>query len=207
MGTRRLRLERGAEIKKADRYEALAALEGRRPASSDGSWGGGPSALSKIGIGVGASARSGSEGQGQRLRERMGSIRTLMRRSVSNFKRGSRASEKAVEGASVEPSINDTDTWDGDEDWKREGVFVGDDSGEEGYDDEGNAGYEHEDGTGYEEDTAYDGDATAHEEQENENTLLSQPAISQPIKKDPMDEALEGLGAGGLLLPMAYVPR
>lgn len=209
VGTGRLRLERGTERKRADRYEALAALEGRRPASLDGSWGGGPSALGRfgVGIGVGASARSGSEGQGQRLRERMGSIKSLMRRSVSNFKRGSRASEKAVEGVDVEPTINNTEIPRENEDWKRYSVFMGDDSGEEGYGDEQNTGYEDEEDTGYEKDAAYDGYAAAlDEEEEKENTPLSQPETFQPSTKDPIDEALEGLGAGGLLQSRAYVP-
>ena len=203
MGTGRLRLERGVERKKADRHEALAALEGRRPASSDGSLGGGPSALSRIGAGVGASARSGSEGQGQRLRERMGSFSTLMRRSVSNFKRGSRASEKATDDVDVEPSTNNTELWKGHEDWKQGSVFVGGESGEE-FENEEEAGYQ-EEARNQKSDLLGEEESTAEEQ----ITSSSQQETMEPSLDDTndlIDEILQGLGAGGLLLAKAYVP-
>ena len=210
VGTGRLRLERGVERKKADRHEALAALEGRRPASSDGSLGGGPSALSRIGAGVGASARSGSEGQGQRLRERMGSFSTLMRRSVSNFKRGSRASEKATDDVDTKPSTNNTETWKGHEDWKQRSVFVGGESGEEEYEVEEDTGYEEE--AGYQEDAQNQKFGLLGEEEstsEEQITSPSQQEMAEPNLDDTndlIDEILQGLGAGGLLLAKAYVP-
>ena len=211
VGTGRLRLERGVERKKADRYEALAALEGRRPASSDGSWGGGPSALSRIGAGVGASVRSGSEGQGQRLRERMGSFRTLMRRSVSNFKRGSKASDKSEEERVADASLAQTDIWKGAEDWRQGSVFVGDESGEEGFEIEEDTGYDEE--AGYQED-AQDEESDLSGEEGNTPAIPISPTPQQDVVEpqlkhtsDLIDEALLGLGTGGLLLPKAYVPR
>ena len=214
VGTRRLRSERGVERKKADRYEALAALEGRRPASSDGSWGGGSSALSRIGAGVGASVRSGSEGQGQRLRERMGSFRTLMRRSVSNFKRGSRAGDKSVEGTDADPSIDNTNVWKGAEDWRQGSVFAADESGEEGFESDEDTGYDEE--AGYPEDAAHEVDAQDEEfdlsGEGNTPAIPISPTPQQEVLEpkskhtnDLIDEVLLGLGAGGLLLPRAYV--
>lgn len=184
--TSRLQFERGAEArsekkKRVDRDEALAALEGRRPATAG----------SMESYAIRGSIDSGSRSEGQRPRERTGGVMGIMRRSMAGLKRGSRGTGQDAEESMEAENVGTSSVGNGRQrDWRRGSVSLPDENAKT------------------EENRMEVGDGKylggVKERKGKEHIPIPKQPTAQGHEEELDDSIMEGLGAGGLLLPKTF---